>query len=44
MSCPVCNSQSFSRPRYGGIPGGRRRVAVVTCCDCSATFAIRGSR
>ncbi len=38
MHCPNCNSTSINGPRYGAIPGGRRRTAVMRCLSCNRTF------
>ena len=38
MNCPNCNANDFLGPRYGSVPGGRRRSAVVRCRACGSTF------
>ncbi len=38
MICPNCSSTSLHGPRYGSIPGGYRRAAVMSCQSCRSVF------
>jgi hypothetical protein len=44
MTCPYCEGNRITSPRYGAIPGGRRNVVVRICLDCHEVIPQRGSR
>ncbi len=38
MHCPNCFATDLRGPRYGSVPGGYRRSAVMTCRNCRSVF------
>lgn len=41
MTCPECEGNRVTNPRYGALPGGRRMVVVRICLDCHTVIAAR---
>lgn len=42
LTCPRCKSTIQAAPRFGSVPGGMRRVAILNCSTCGPVSAVLG--